>query len=322
VFVRNRTALAPVLARGNVDDAVGVASLNVEVAYRVEAGALVTAELPKERAPADPPDITLHPIWIGVSVTASGTVRGPARPPFVRRVSLAVGAERRELVVWGDRVWRRALGGLEPGEPARFDAIPLTFARAFGGGWDEPPGLLPGTDLPHPGVRVAHPRNPDGIGFYPDEARAAGRPLPNVEIADDRTQRWNDQPQPGGFAPCPHLAALRAPETHEAYLADPEAVALRALHHAPGRLIFPTLPAGTPVRLEGLGASVLAFAAPPSPVRVVARPVEGPERREIPGEIRSLHVDADGERVTVVHAHALAYDRSRAPGWFHVTHAS
>src|SRR5262249_20062604 len=160
-----------------------------------------------------------------------------------------------------------------------------------------------------------------GIGFYPDEARAAGRSLPNIELAEDRVQRWNDQPEPGGFSPCPELAALRAPPTQEAYLDDPVAFALRSLHHAPGRLILPALPAGTPVRLEGLGAGIVAFAAPPSPVRVVARAAEGSERREVRGEIRSVHLDADAGRIAVVHAHALAFDRSRPPGWFLVTPA-
>src|SRR5262249_44480821 len=103
--------------------------------------------------------------------------------------------------------------------------------------------------------------------------------------------------------------------------ADPIGAGLRGLHHAPGRLIFPKVAPGTLIRLEGVGAGALEFAAPRSPALVAARPVAGGAGRSVAGEIRSIHIDADGERVIVVHAHALVYRRSRAPRWIHVTAA-
>ena len=322
MFVRNRTAFEAVLARGNLNEQLGVASINIEIAYRVGPSGLVPLAGPLERAPADPPDITRHPVWIGVSVTATGTVRGPSRSPFVRKVSLSVGSARRELLVFGDRTWQKRLSGdLESSDPAPFEGIPLVFARAFGGSYELPPGLFPTTNLPHPGLLVVYPRNPDGIGFYPDKDRASGRPLPNIELANQVSRRWDDMPEPGGFAPCPALTALRVPSNADEIASDPLAAGARALHHAPGRLIFPSVEAGTILRLEGVGAAPrpLELSAPRSPVRVEARPVVGRAAREIAGEIRSIHIDADGERLVVVHAHTLVYPRSRAPGWFHIT---
>lgn len=323
MFVRNRTAFEAVLARGNLNEQVGVASINIETAYGLGPSGLAPLAGPIERAPTDPPDITRHPLWIGVSVTATGAVRGPARAPYVRKVALSVGSERRELLVFGDRTWQKRLGGgdLDASDPAPFDSIPLVFERAFGGSYDMPPGLFPVTNLPHPGMRVIYPRNPNGVGFYPSKDSAAGRPLPNIELVDQPSRRWNDMPEPGGFAPCPMLPALRAPATADEITSDPLAAGARGLHHAPGRLIFPSVEAGTSLVLEGVGdvPGRLELTAPRSPVRVEARPVVGRSVREIAGEIRSIHIDADAERVIVVHAHALVYPRSRAPGWFHIS---
>jgi hypothetical protein len=322
MFVRNRTTFEAVLARGNFNEQFGIASINVEIAYCIGPSGLLPLAGPLERAPTDPPDITRYPLWIGVSVTATGTVRGPSRAPFVRKVALSVGSERRELLVFGDRTWQKRLGGdLEASETAPFEDIPLVFERAFGGSYELPPGLFPLTNLPHPGLLVVYPRNPHGVGFYPDKDSAAGKPLPNIELVDQPSQRWNDTPEPGGFAPCPTLTALRAPSNADAIESDPLAVGVRGLHHAPGRLIFPSVKAGTTLLLEGVGSAPrrLELTAPRSPVRVEARPVVGRSVREIAGEIRSIHIDADGERVIVVHAHALVYPRSRAPGWFHIT---
>jgi hypothetical protein len=87
----------------------------------------------------------------------------------------------------------------------------------------------------------------------------------------------------------------------------------RALHHAPGYLVFDGLPPGTPVRLEGLGAEAIGFAVPPSPVRVRLRRDEG--LSEARARVWSVHVDADRAVLFIVHGHAFTYREGDAPAW-------
>src|SRR5580704_1321548 len=126
MFVRNRSQLPVVLARGQVTDEVAIASVNLESAYQPRSGRLEQAVLPAERGDRDPPDIVRLPLWRGVSLTVAGTVHGPGRAPHVRYVSITAGAGQHRLAVFGPRRWRRAhpLGALEPTDPEPFDALP------------------------------------------------------------------------------------------------------------------------------------------------------------------------------------------------------
>src|SRR6185437_2934942 len=207
-------------------------------------------------------------VWHGVSVTAAGHASGPPSPPFVCPVIFRVGDVERRLIVFGERCWERRFGGsLEASPAAPFDRIALGFTRAFGGGYDLPPGLLPGTDLPHPGLRVSYPLNANGVGFYPDERAAVGSPLPSIERPDQLLRRWNDQPEPAGFTPCPDLVAWRMRDEAAGRAQQPEPAqalpftlpTLRIQHHAPPWLIFDDVPVGTPIELHGLRASPLRF---------------------------------------------------------------
>jgi hypothetical protein len=335
MFVRNATTCRPVLARGYVTETLAVAAIVVETAYAIgPSGALTRLEAPRERAPSDPPDITDQPLWKGVSVTAAGEVHGPASPPFVRSVSLSVGSETRRLSVFGPRRFRpRAGGGLSPSDPERFDRVPLSFQQAFGGAYDLPPGIEPGTNLPHPGGRVIFALNERGTGFHPSEQAAAGQPLPAIEDPAQLIEQWSDRPEPAGFSPCPELVALRLPRTPiplRLDLAPAEQIrairseadkgallsGLRMIHHAPPALIFPSIAPGTAIELHGVGRRSLRIAAPPSPLRVQTRPPQ-PERA-VEASLRSLHLDAGAEILLAVHAHAFRYEGKAAPRWIHV----
>src|SRR5690606_17248093 len=150
MFVKNKTDHAVVLARAHLSDDVAVLSLNLELAYRVGSGEPPRLiELPT-RADGDPPDTRRRPLWRGVSITASGHVLGPGRAPYVRVVQLALGQLRHRLVVYGERRWRRSVGRIVADEPRPFDAVPLTWERAFGGHFDRPPGYSDDGRLPHP----------------------------------------------------------------------------------------------------------------------------------------------------------------------------
>jgi hypothetical protein len=227
-------------------------------------------------------------------------------------------------MVFGERRWERRRGGdLEATPAAPFDRTPLSFAQAFGGGYDLPPGLLPGSDLPHPGVRVGYPLNEGGVGYYPDERAATGGMLPSIERPDQLVKRWNDAPEPAGFTPCPNLLAWRmkgAGFTSTDDVAALIAQFLRMQHHAPPSLIFDDVPAGRAVELHGLGASTLRFTVPPAPTQVTTvrgRRVE----TAVPPRLRALHVDADDRAVHFVFAHTFRYEPADPPRWIRVADA-
>ena len=322
MFVRNKTRFKVGLARGRLSDEGSAGALVVCSSYRVREGKLTPCE-DGAPLPTDPPDLTREALWAGTSVTAAGAVYGPRAAPFLRAVSLTVGDTSRHLSVFGDRRWTPGRAGeLEPSAPAPFETLALSFALAYGGHVDVPPGLFPGTDLPYPGGRLAYSLNQGGIGFYLDKAAARGAPVPNFELSDQLVKQWSDRPTPGCFAPCPYLAALRmrlpepAASPQEWVPPDPAemfSTMLRASHHAPGYLIFEDVPEGTAIHLAGLGCEVIHFAAPPPPVRVTLR--RGPSRRDVRPEIRSIHVDADRGVVSCVHGYGFLYRSGQEPSW-------
>ncbi len=104
--------------------------------------------------------------------------RGTRRPAL--EVSASVGDLRKTLHVFGDRHWTSARTISDP-EP--FEAVPVTWGRAFGG-----PGFDP---------------NPKGKGMSPITL-ADGRnrvPLPNIEAPDRLIGSPSDRPEPAGFGP-------------------------------------------------------------------------------------------------------------------------
>jgi hypothetical protein len=334
MFVRNDTSCTVALAKGHIADTFAAGSLVVETAYRASQGGLTATGEPVKRGPGAPPDTQRLVLWREVSVTASGVAHGPPHAPYVRPVTLTVGDQLRRLIVFGPRRYIAASAGLEPSAPGPFDATPLSWDRAFGGGYDVPPGLMPGSLLPHPGFRVEHAINRFGRGYYADERAARDMPLPEIERPDQLIRKWSEQPTPAGFAPCPDLHALRLPQRYgghgpelfggssasdptEAMLTDAPRVALRTQHHAPGDLIFRTLPLGTPITLVGLSGVQLRFEVPASPISVRTRRLRQEELA--PPRLRSIHIDADLGIVTIVYGHDFAYDPDKPPSWILVS---
>jgi hypothetical protein len=321
MFVRNKTPFKVGLTHGGFAEGHCAGALVVVTTYRATPGKLTLCDAPP-RVPTDPPDLSRQALWSGTSVTAAGDVYGPQSGHFQRIVSLAVGDVFRRLLVSGDRHWTPGLTGeLEPSAPARFERIALSFARAYGGFVDVPPGLFPGSDLPFPGGRLAYPLNEGGVGFYLDKAAATGRALPNIEIIDHPVRQWSDRPMPGGFGPCPDLPALRMspPERHEQPTGEQMFAGMfRGIHHAPGYLIFDALRPGTPIEIEGVGQGIVHFEVPPPPVRVTLRRAAGLESTR--AELRSVHVDADRAMISCVHGYGFFYRDGDAPTWVLVEH--
>jgi hypothetical protein len=325
MFLRNRTTHRVTLARGHLTEEFAIFSVNLEMRYRIRTDGALESIDGWARKPSDPPDVVRLPLWAEVSLTAVGEVRAPATAPFVSTTELGWGDDLHRLVVFGPRYWRRRLGGLEPSEPERFESMPLSWGLAFGGSYQEPPGLDAHSGLPHPGGTVAYPLNPAGIGFYATEKQAVDRPLPRIERTDQLVRQWSDRPLPGGLAPCPMNPALRlipldSPEGGDPAIADALFErALRVQHHAPIATLARRIDSGTEVRLTGAGARPLRFVTPTSPLRVRSR-----TRRDtawVQPRIRSVHVDADDETVAVVFGHMQHYAPERAPEWIEVMQA-
>lgn len=318
MFLRNRSHFAATLSRGTLSVETGVVCVAVVVRYELkDRGALVLTDSVDFRRP---PDIRGAPLWDGVSVTAVGTAACPTRPPYVVPLQLRVGDAVRRAIVFGDRRWERVNGALRASPPAPFDAIDPDFTRAFGGQYVMEPGVLSGTDIPHPGGVAAFPANPFGIGFYRDETDATGKCLPQLERPDQLVRSWQDRPEPVSFSPCPELAALRmlaVPATLDAEQVPAfyARQALRLLHYAPGDLIFDDVPSGTPFSLAGFAGADIAFRVPEQPVRVHARRGRA---AELQPHLRAIHVDADARIVELAWAYAGRYASGRAPKWLDV----
>jgi len=235
------------------------------------------------------------------------------------RVDVHVGADSRSVLVLGDRQWVRNAGKLVPSTAAPFDTKPLSWELAFGGAFELPPGPDPVRKLPHPGGQVPYALNPGGVGFYRDDRAAEGQPLPNIEHHQRRIERREDMPRPAGFAPCPALTALRAPAAGPTEADNPEwhlRTMLRAVHPAPGEMIFGDLSPATTIRVDGVGPSPIQFEIPRSPVRVSR--ARGKSREAVGFRVRTVHVSADDGAVIIEYAHAFGFGPGTAPSWIAV----
>lgn len=334
MFIRNRSTFSVALARGNLAGNIAVGAVSLRTEHRVIGARLLPCEEPLPSHPTDPPDPSRIALWFGASVTAAGEVYGPTAAPFARWATFTVGSAVARLRVSGERRWRRTiLSELAASDPLPFERITLSFTRAFGGSIDVPPGLFPGTDLPFPGGRLGYATNPDGIGFHLDQAAAAGSLLPSFELANQLISKWDDRPEPGGFSSCPELPGLRlSPPRPSARITKPPepqvgvggaedldhaiTQGFRALHHAPGYLLFDELKPGTPIQLEGVGRRTIRFEAPAPPARVAVH--RGRRTDDALPELRSVHVNAEQETVSCHYGYMFRYNQDQAPSWISV----
>jgi hypothetical protein len=144
----------------------------------------------------------------------------PGEPVESLLTELAVGDERRQLVVTGDRTWVQNGQSSFPTRPVPFQSMPLVYERAFGGtqvAWID---ALSEMDL-------FDPVNPNGRGFDAQQwARGVGemlrapagfpridnyrRTLPNLEDPRHRIERWEDAPDPACWATTPPNVTIHA----------------------------------------------------------------------------------------------------------------
>jgi hypothetical protein len=115
----------------------------------------------------------------GTDVYLNATAYAPnGRPRREVEVSLRIDRRRKELIVYGNRTWWRALtGGVTPSSPEPFETMPITYERAFGG-FDQAD--------PNPREHRIDFRNPVGTGIAARNSHLIGKPAPNIE---DPTQK-------------------------------------------------------------------------------------------------------------------------------------
>jgi hypothetical protein len=221
------------------------------------------------------------------------TERG--RPQTQLKVVLEVGAFRREVLVFGDRVWQRQGKQLVPSSPQSFKAIPLTLAYAYGGKveWD--------------GLDIAFPDNPEGKGFYAQEAEAVDQPLPNLEEPDQLIRRWDDRPDPVGWAIC---AFPSGPRLRNGVVLDEEHTISKLrpqfFNAAFPRMIAERVQPGDTVRLEGVSENgPLAFSLPRHGFHV--RLQFDDEVIERPLSIDQVGIEVEKRRVFVAYRYPFRY---------------
>lgn len=310
---------APVrVARAHRVGGRAVASVNLVGRYALRGGRL---EL--ERWADDGPlASTVHrPLWMGTSVCASGVVPGPVRPPHVRRVSLRVGEVTLALTVSGPRRWERSRGGpLVASMPEAFESVPMELASAYGGRVPLQPGIVPGTDLPHPGGTVIHPANPDGTGFVVTEAAAEGAPLPAIEWLGAEVSSWRDRPDPATLAPCPEGNLLRIDARTSLSPVDRVMQALRTFHPGHGRCIAAEVLPGAAIELTGMGAVPARFEVPAPPFAVVVRR-RGVDRFVRP-RVRAIVVATETDLVDVAWGAGFSWSADTSAGCVRVQRAA
>jgi Uncharacterized protein conserved in bacteria (DUF2169) len=206
------------------------------------------------------------------------------KPTAMTTAALTVGDVRREIAVFGDRVWvPDGSGKSVPGPPTPFAKMPLTYGRAFG-------GTIPIRLDERSIFDLSDVYNKHGIGFdaerharglclgwnpppgYPALPPGYERPLPNLEDPRELIRDWDDTPLPSCWATVPIDVALWEAWVIKNGIAPPSQPTLIAQHipsvtscRAHPDWVLPTPKAAPHVVLENLLPSTprLAFDVPP-----------------------------------------------------------
>lgn len=134
----------------------------------------------------------------GVDILVFGSAKAPNNVP-VHSMEVSVkhnGKTINKVVVFGDRVWKKSLLGMEISTPKTFTTMPVTLANAYGGeaDWD--------------GIKIPFGNNPAGKGYHYAKEDYLGKALPNVENPEQLIRKYTDQPDPVGVACLPQLCEI------------------------------------------------------------------------------------------------------------------
>jgi hypothetical protein len=328
----NHTRYPARLFRTAIDDDRIAASVVTRITYDLRGTALVPAEEQPWPVSAEPWQseygiIDTDQLFYrgGVDLFLFGHARPEKRDARSFTVSILVGsAWKREVAVFGARVWRRGVTGLTATAPLPVEAIPLTMAYAYGGKdrWD--------------GLDVPYPLNPDGNGFHLWEQSAEDKPLPNLEEPDQLISSWEDRPLPAGVGPLPPMSGIRlsrlaGPALHASVSMGPQAAPYPGAPGAPvaskpdpaaagppiqfdasffnaahPRMIVPSIEPGTRIGVSGVtGGAPLVIDLPEARPRCRVRFER--EIDERPLAIDQVGVEADKKRVFISYRFPFRY---------------
>ena len=313
--LENHTPFSARLFRTAIDDSRIAASLVTKITYEQSGAALKpTFESPwpisAEPWQSEYGIIDTDQLFYrgGVDLFLFGHARPETRGARSFVLSIRVGAAwKREVAVFGERVWRKEGGGLTASAPQLIDAVPLTMAHAYGGKdqWD-------GLDIPYP-------LNPDGVGYHIGPHSAEGKPLPNLEETDQLVTSWDARPLPAGVGPCPpgsglRLAELAGPALHAYATGTPASgdpgpplrFDARFFNAAHPRMLVPRVEPGTRIAVHGVtGGAPLVIDLPQTAPR--ARVRFESETDERPLAIDQIGIEADKGRVYVSYRFPFRY---------------
>lgn len=259
--------------------------------------------------------------WAGeVHLSKPGTdvvLNGHARAPDGRRVpqldvALSVGSRVQTVRVFGDRVWKPGLMGMNGiSSPEPFREMPLVYERAFGGVHEV--GDKAGSVL-------YEARNPVGRGFV---GKRSGKelkdyPLPNLEDPGDLIRGASDKPAPAGFG---FVAASWEPRRSRAGTYDeawtkkrapylPEDFDPRFFHAAhPGLVFDQPLVGGERFEATNVSAeSRLRFDLPRVELATTVR-LKGHDEQP-PLQLETVLIEPDEKRLILVWRAAVPCDKS------------
>jgi len=175
------------------------------------------------------------------------------------RAEIRCGPIHKRVEVFGDRMWKKEVGGFVVSEAEPFRTMPLTNDRAFGG-----TSILAGEE-------VVHPINPEGRGYCMSKEDADGKALPNLERPEDQVVDWKQTPAPACiFPPAGPLFEPRGAGSFEALsqssdtLALPRATLRQAFNQAVPDMVCPRGELGRTLTLSGFDANgEVCFPLPP-----------------------------------------------------------
>lgn len=215
--------------------------------------------LPRDNLPRR--DSAFEVIILGIARAPGGV------PTSTMQVAVSVGAEKRSILVFGDRQWHSIDNVMQISSPEPFQQIPLTYQRAFGGSCE--------VELDRGAIMdIQDPINPLGRGFdpsiYVDSIVTNVRPLPgypkydrtrylpNLEYEKQRIVNWQDRPTPAYWAAVPLSSGFHSMRSIKSqseqqnsgdFIAAPE-----MFHRAHPEWIIQTPPAASQVVMSGLSS--------------------------------------------------------------------
>ena len=233
----------------------------------------------------------------GTDVYLNAIAYAPNGKPCEKvEVAVRLGRIHKELVVYGERTWRRSFSrDITPSAAKAFQMMPITYERAYGG--------LDQEDS-DPQKHCIDFWNPVGTGAVYEKRDLLKKPAPQIEFAaSTRERKW-----PAGFGA---IASYWSPrkeyagtydekwETQRKPLLPTDYDSKWLLCAPPDQQVMGFLSGGEKVELTNLTPSgKLQFSLPK--VSLQFETYFGSDRREHAGKLASVIIESEGPRIIMV----------------------